>query len=180
MCPLSKVNYIHQCSMYSLSLRSDGMGLGVASMIIAFVLVQEITPQQKSHSTLHLIGNSNVRTIVRTISTSLSMNKSETTLYSDRLSIHYPPISDAFDNRVFFLHYTNDSTLTLLRNSLLNINKHCYKKHLKWGDEVMKKSFSDYTVLYDQIDQNAKHAGTFNTIIFKIFTFKGLRELKDH
>ena len=24
--------------------------------------------------------------------------KSETTVYSDRLSLHYPPISDAFDN----------------------------------------------------------------------------------
>ena len=47
----------------------------------------------------------------------------ETTVYLDRLSINYPPISDAFDNRVFFLHYTNDSTLTLLRNSLFNINK---------------------------------------------------------
>ena len=28
----------------------------------------------------------------------------ETTVYSDRLSLHYPPISDAFDNREFFLH----------------------------------------------------------------------------
>ena len=57
---------------------------------------------------------------------------------------HYPPISDAFDNRIFFLYYTNDSTLTLLRNSLFNINKqhiffHCYKKHLKWGDDAEKK-----------------------------------------
>ena len=46
----------------------------------------------------------------------------KTSVYSDRLSIHYPPISDAFNNRVFFLHYTNDSTLILLRNSLFNIN----------------------------------------------------------
>ena len=46
----------------------------------------------------------------------------ETTVYSDRLSLHYPPISDVFD-RVFFVHYTNDSTLTLLRNSLFNNNK---------------------------------------------------------
>ena len=69
--------------------------------------------------------------------------KSETTVYSDRLSLHYPPISDVFD-RVFFVHYTNDSTLTLLRNSLFNNNKqniffHCYKKHLKWGDDPKKK-----------------------------------------
>ena len=27
---------------------------------------------------------------------------SETTVYLDRLSKNYPPISDAFDNRVFF------------------------------------------------------------------------------
>ena len=53
-----------------------------------------------------------------------SLVSPETTVYSDRLSINYPPISDAFDNRkYFFLHYTNDSTLTLLRNSLLNIKK---------------------------------------------------------
>ena len=59
---------------------------------------------------------------------------------------HYiiPPFLIAFDNiENFFLHYTNDSTVTLLRNSLFNSNKqnnyfHCYKKHLKWGDEVMK------------------------------------------
>ena len=31
--------------------------------------------------------------------------QAETTVYLDRLSIIYPPISDAFDNRVFFLHY---------------------------------------------------------------------------
>ena len=49
--------------------------------------------------------------------------QSETTVYLDRLSINYPPISDAFDNREYFLHYTNDSTLTLLRNNLFNINK---------------------------------------------------------
>ena len=53
----------------------------------------------------------------------IPLARSETTVYLDRLSINYPPISDAFDNRVFFLHYTNDSTLTLLRNSLFNINK---------------------------------------------------------
>ena len=62
----------------------------------------------------------------------------------DRLSLHYPPISDAFDNREIFLHKTNYSTLTLLRNSLFNNNKqiiffHCYKKNLIGGDEVMKK-----------------------------------------
>ena len=49
------------------------------------------------------------------------MNKAETT---DFQFIIPPPISDAFDNReYFFLQYTNDSTLTLLRNSLFNINK---------------------------------------------------------
>ena len=47
-------------------------------------------------------------------------------------------------DRIFFLHYANDSTLTLLRNSLFKNNKqnnffHCFKKHLKWGDEAMKK-----------------------------------------
>ena len=26
---------------------------------------------------------------------------SETTVYSDRLSLHYPPISDAFDNKEY-------------------------------------------------------------------------------
>ena len=55
-----------------------------------------------------------------------------------------PPISDSFNNiDSFFMYYsTNDSTLTLLRNSLFNNYKqkfHCYKKHLKWGDKFMKK-----------------------------------------
>ena len=47
-----------------------------------------------------------------------SFNQRPLTVYSDRLSINYPPISDVFYNiYYFFLHYTNDSTLTLLRNS---------------------------------------------------------------
>ena len=49
-----------------------------------------------------------------------------------------------WQDRVFFIHYTNDTTLTLLRNSLFNKNKNnilfnCYIKHLKLEDEVMKK-----------------------------------------
>ena len=47
----------------------------------------------------------------------------ETTEYLDRPSIHFPPISDAFVNKVFFLYYTNDSSFTLLRNSLVNMNQ---------------------------------------------------------
>ena len=66
---------------------------------------------------------------------------------------HYPPISDAFDNRIFFLYYTNDSTLTLLRNSLFNINKqhiffHCYKKHLKWGMTQRRMFLQLYSALW--------------------------------
>ena len=41
--------------------------------------------------------------------------KSETAVYSDRQSIHYPPVSDAFANKEFFsLHNTNNSTLTFI------------------------------------------------------------------
>ena len=62
----------------------------------------------------------------------------ETTAYSDRPTTHYHPISDAFvDKKYFFLHYTSESTLTLLRNSLFNVNKQtifqCHKNKLKWG-----------------------------------------------
>ena len=46
-----------------------------------------------------------------------------TTVYSDRPSIHYPPISEAFVKKSTFLLSTNDSTLTLLINSLFNNNK---------------------------------------------------------
>ena len=73
------------------------------------------------------------------------MQRPLTVVYLDRLSIHYPPISDAFINiKYFFLHYTNDSTLTLLRNSLFNIIKQniiilIVVKAPKMGDEVMKK-----------------------------------------
>ena len=31
-----------------------------------------------------------------------SLVSPETTVYSDRLSINYPPISDAFDNKEYF------------------------------------------------------------------------------
>ena len=76
----------------------------------------------------------------------------ETTVYSDRLSIIYPPISDAFDNRdYFFLHYTNDSTFTL-RNRLFNINKQHIFSLLQKAPKIAgwrkEESFSDYTVLY--------------------------------
>ena len=54
-----------------------------------------------------------------------------------------PPFLMCLMTQNIFLHFTNDSTLTLLRNSLFNINKQnifpCYKKHLKWEYEVMKK-----------------------------------------
>ena len=41
--------------------------------------------------------------IVGTILLLISSIKAETTVYSDRLSINYPPpISDAFENRIFF------------------------------------------------------------------------------
>ena len=69
------------------------------------------------------------------LSSTFLNSKPGTTVYSDWLSIHYPPISDAFHFIVFFLHYTNDSTLTLFRNSLFNVNKQFFsllKKHLKW------------------------------------------------
>ena len=59
-------------------------------------------------------------------------------------------------DRIFFLHYANDSTLTLLRNSLFKNNKqnnffHCYMQHLKWGGWGNEESFYDYTVLYELI-----------------------------
>ena len=40
----------------------------------------------------------------------------ETTVYSDKPSIHYPPpISDPYVNKeYFFLHYTNDSAMTFI------------------------------------------------------------------
>ena len=69
---------------------------------------------------------------------------SETTVYSDRLSIHYPPISDAFDNIEYFFcikqmiqlwHYWEIACSITINKIIF----HCYKKHLKWGDEVMKK-----------------------------------------
>ena len=67
-----------------------------------------------------------------------------------------PPFLMHLIRKSIFLHYKNDSTLTLLRNSMFNINKqnmffHCYKKHLKWGGGWWgnEESFSDYTtVLY--------------------------------
>ena len=65
----------------------------------------------------------------------------ETTVYSDRLSVHYPSISDVFVKKSIFLRYTNDSTLTLLRNSLFNNNKQniffIVIKSPKMGGEVM-------------------------------------------
>ena len=45
----------------------------------------------------------------------VSFTYPDTTVYSDRLSINYLPISDAFDNReYFFLHYTSDSTCIII------------------------------------------------------------------
>ena len=53
-----------------------------------------------------------------------SIPRTETTVYLDRLSINYPPpFLMHLKTEYFFLHYTKDSTLTLLRNSLFNINK---------------------------------------------------------
>ena len=59
-----------------------------------------------------------------------------------------------FDNiRLFFLHYTNDSSLTFLRNSLFNITKQniffIVIKSTSNGGWGIEESFSDYTVLYD-------------------------------
>ena len=66
----------------------------------------------------------------------------ETTVYSDRLLLHYPPISDAFDNIENFFCIKRMIQLWHYWEIACSITKkifHCYKKHLKWGDEVMKK-----------------------------------------
>jgi len=74
------------------------------------------------------------------------LNQRPLYLYTDKRSIHYSSISEVFcHQRVIFLHCRYKwFNFNILRNSLFNINKqnilfHCYKKHLKWGDEVMKK-----------------------------------------
>ena len=46
-----------------------------------------------------------------------------TVVYTDRPSLLYPPISDVFASKEYFiLYFTNDSTLTLMRCSLFNTN----------------------------------------------------------
>ena len=75
----------------------------------------------------------------------------DTTVYTDWPSIHFPPVLMHLSTKSIFLHYTNDSTLTLLRNSLININKKHFFIVIKapkmggWGNEV---SLSEYTVFY--------------------------------
>ena len=65
-----------------------------------------------------------------------------------------PPISDVFDKiEYFFCILQVDSSVTLLRNSLFNINKQNKKNFMvikasKMGGWGYQESFSDYTVLY--------------------------------
>ena len=72
--------------------------------------------------------------------------ESETTIYSDRLTKHHPPISDAFVNKEYFCCIIQMNQLThywekacSISLSKIPIVFHCYKKHLKWGVEVMKR-----------------------------------------
>ena len=63
-------------------------------------------------------------------------------VFSDRLSIHYTPhFWCIWWYRVFFLPYTNDSTLTFLKKACsITINNFYHViKSPKMGDEVMKK-----------------------------------------
>ena len=71
--------------------------------------------------------------------------QSETTVYSDTLSIHYTPISNVFDNKEYFSalfqiiklwHYW-EIACSISNNKVFY---NCYKKHLKWGRwEVIKR-----------------------------------------
>ena len=92
---------------------------------------------------------------------------SETTVYSDRPSIHYPaPFLMRLSTKSHFFcivqmiqhwHYW-EIAFSISINIFFSF--FCYKKHLKWGGtRGNEESFSDYTVLYDTFMQERDGGG---------------------
>ena len=76
----------------------------------------------------------------------LKNKETETTVYSDRPSIHYPPISDAFVTKEYFsaLYQEMIQLWPYLRNGLFNINKQkssLLQKAPKLGELDNEESF---------------------------------------